>query len=63
MGLRNAITGEQERRVRKRFELEELLNDRTIELNRLKAELDSLIKVEAEQQQLIHSLLTMESPS
>ena len=63
MGFRNAITGEQEKRIHKRYELEELLTDRRIELERLKAELESLVKLEAEQQQLIRSLLTMEPQS
>lgn len=60
MGFRNAIKGEEEKRTRRKYELEELLMDRKIELQRLKSEHESLEKVEADQQQLIHSLLTME---
>ena len=63
MGFRNAVKGEQERRVRRHYELEEQLTDRKTELERLKAELDSLVKLEAEQQQLIHQLSAMEPPS
>ena len=63
MGFRNAITGEQERRIRRKAELEELLVDRKIELQRLKAEHESLSKIEQEQRQLNQSLSTMEPPS
>ncbi|KAH7821480.1 putative intraflagellar transport protein 20 [Monocercomonoides exilis] len=60
MGFRNILASESEYRTRRKFELEALLMDRNTELQRLKAELDSLIKLEAEQQQMIQALAAME---
>ncbi|KAA6383351.1 MAG: hypothetical protein EZS28_021120, partial [Streblomastix strix] len=60
MGFRNIISSEMERRNRRKLELEEEIVDRSTELQRLKAELDSLVQTETQQQQMIQSLLTME---
>jgi hypothetical protein len=60
MGLRNMISSENENRTRRKLELESAIADRNLELQRLKLETDSLVKLEADQQAMIHHLLTME---
>ena len=61
MGVRNKIEGESESRKRKAQELQSLLNEKKMELERLQTEYELLLKVTAEQKLLIDKLTNNES--
>ena len=59
--MRNKIEGEAENRKRKAQEFQSLLNEKKMELERLQAQYESLLKVSAEQKLLIDKLTNNES--
>jgi len=59
--MRNKIEGEAENRKRKAQELQSLLNEKKMELERLQSQYESLLKVSAEQKLLIDKLTNNES--
>lgn len=56
VGARNRIEGEADARKKKKQELQTLINEKKMELERLNAQYDSLTKVEVEQKTLIEKL-------
>lgn len=61
LGARNAVAHEQDVRARKQAELSAQLHERTAELERLKAQLESLQRVEQEQRDLVEQLTNHEA--
>ena len=59
--MRNKIDGESESRKRKTQELQSLINEKKMELERLQKEYDLLLKVTDEQKLLIDKLTNNES--
>ena len=59
--MRNKIEGEAESRKKKAQELQSLINERKMELERLQSQHESLLKVSAEQKLLIDKLTNNES--
>eukprot|EP00992_Anisonema_acinus_P010652 TRINITY_DN6743_c0_g1_i3.p1 TRINITY_DN6743_c0_g1~~TRINITY_DN6743_c0_g1_i3.p1 ORF type:complete len:145 (+),score=48.10 TRINITY_DN6743_c0_g1_i3:49-435(+) len=56
IGMRNKVDGESDVRKRKQRELQQLIKEKQIELDRYTAEYNSLIKVEAEQKSTTEKL-------
>ena len=61
IGLGNRVDSEQEVRKRKQLELQAMINEKKAELERLNAQQDSLVRVEAEQKALIEKLTNNEA--
>nr|ABR27264.1 hypothetical protein [Nyctotherus ovalis] len=61
VGVRNKIEGESESRKRKAQELQSLINEKKMELERLQTEYELLLKVTAGQKLLIDKLTNNES--
>jgi len=61
IGLGNRVDSEAEVRKRKQLELQAMINEKKAELERMNAQHDSLIRVEAEQKALIEKLTNNEA--
>ena len=61
IGLANRVDAEAEARKRKQLELQALINEKKAELERLGAQHDSLVRVDAEQRGLIEKLTNNEA--
>mmetsp|Transcript_13712 Transcript_13712/g.20059 ORF Transcript_13712/g.20059 Transcript_13712/m.20059 type:complete len:131 (+) Transcript_13712:13-405(+) len=61
VGLRNQVDNEHEMRKKKQQELNFLINEKISELERYNYQLESLMKVESEQEQLIERLRNNEA--
>eukprot|EP00310_Coccolithus_braarudii_P017377 CAMPEP_0183342200 /NCGR_PEP_ID=MMETSP0164_2-20130417/8357_1 /TAXON_ID=221442 /ORGANISM="Coccolithus pelagicus ssp braarudi, Strain PLY182g" /LENGTH=137 /DNA_ID=CAMNT_0025512715 /DNA_START=23 /DNA_END=436 /DNA_ORIENTATION=+ len=61
IGLGNRVDAEGEVRKRKHLELQAMINEKKAELERLNAQHDSLIRVDAEQKALIEKLTNNEA--
>lgn len=61
IGLGNRVDSEREVRKRKQLELQALINEKKAELERLSAQYESLMRVEAEQKALIEKLTNNEA--
>ncbi len=59
--MRNKIEGEGENRKKKAQEFQSLINEKKMELERLQAEYESLLRVTSEQKLLIDKLSNNES--
>jgi DNA anti-recombination protein RmuC len=60
IGIRNIVEGEKETRRRKQRELQALVDEKAAELSRMNSELDSLSRIQEEQQELISRLVNNE---
>ena len=60
IGIRNIVEGEKETRRRKQRELQALVDEKAAELSRMNSELDSLTRIQEEQQELISCLVNNE---
>mmetsp|Transcript_23004 Transcript_23004/g.50325 ORF Transcript_23004/g.50325 Transcript_23004/m.50325 type:complete len:137 (-) Transcript_23004:460-870(-) len=61
IGLGNRVSAEPEVRKRKQVELQAMINEKKAELERLSAQHDSLVRVDAEQKALIEKLTNNEA--
>ena len=61
IGLANRVDSEREVRKRKQLEAQALINEKKAELERLSAQYESLMRVEAEQKALIEKLTNNEA--
>jgi len=61
IGLGNRVDSEQEVRKRKQLELQAMINEKKAELERMNAQYDSLMRVEAEQKAMIEKLTNNEA--
>mmetsp|Transcript_31705 Transcript_31705/g.97054 ORF Transcript_31705/g.97054 Transcript_31705/m.97054 type:complete len:135 (-) Transcript_31705:447-851(-) len=61
IGLGNRVDSEQETRKRKQLEIQAMINEKKAELERLNAQYDSMVRVEAEQKALIERLTNNEA--